>query len=177
MHAPGSRSARPLTVVVTDEIGRPVARAAVSFHLPEDGASGVFSNGMRTEVVTTDERGRVSVRSLRWNNTPGRVQMRIIASKEQVRAGIISFQYVADEASILAASRGRQGSAGPKREAKVSRGRGRWLAIVAAAVGGGTAAGILATRGGWGAAKPSSGAGLIVPVATIGQPTITVGKP
>ena len=32
VYAPGARSARPLAVEVTDETGRPVAGAAVSFH-------------------------------------------------------------------------------------------------------------------------------------------------
>ena len=42
MHAPGSRSARPMTVEITEETGKPVAGAAVSFHLPEDGPGGTL---------------------------------------------------------------------------------------------------------------------------------------
>src|ERR1035438_10162770 len=53
VHLPGSRSTRPITVEITDETGKPVAGAAISFHLPEDGPSGTFVNGLRTEVVTT----------------------------------------------------------------------------------------------------------------------------
>ncbi len=54
VHLPGARSSRPIAVEITDETGRPVAGAAVSFHLPEDGPGGAFVNGLRTEVVITD---------------------------------------------------------------------------------------------------------------------------
>ena len=37
-------------MLVTDETGRPVANAAVSFRLPEDGPGGMFSSGPRTEA-------------------------------------------------------------------------------------------------------------------------------
>src|SRR5690242_16133390 len=47
----GSRATRGLTISVTDEAGKPVERASVSFRLPEEGASGLFSSGLRTEVV------------------------------------------------------------------------------------------------------------------------------
>jgi hypothetical protein len=36
VHQPASRSARPITVEITEETGKPVAGAAVSFHLPEE---------------------------------------------------------------------------------------------------------------------------------------------
>ena len=39
VHAPGARDARAIAVVVTDETGRPVDGAAVSFHLPDQGPS------------------------------------------------------------------------------------------------------------------------------------------
>jgi hypothetical protein len=60
VHAPGSRTPRPLTVEVTDETGKPVSGAAVSFHLPDEGPGGAFANGLRTEVAITDVQGRVS---------------------------------------------------------------------------------------------------------------------
>src|SRR5581483_5246973 len=90
VHAPGSRSIRPLTVEITDETGKPVDQAAVSFHLPDDGPGGVFLSGLRTEVVMTGADGRASIRGLQWNSTPGRLQIRIVASREQARAGMIS---------------------------------------------------------------------------------------
>jgi hypothetical protein len=96
VHAPGSRSIRPLVVAVTDETGQPVDHAAVSFHLPEEGPGGVFLNGLRTEVELTDSGGRASIRGLQWNRTPGRVQIRVVASREQARAGIVSLQAIGE---------------------------------------------------------------------------------
>src|SRR5947207_13362891 len=90
VHAPGSRSTRPLIVAVTDETGRPVAGAAVSFHLPEEGPGGAFANGLHTEVAVTDAQGRVVLHGLQVNRVPGRFQIRVIANKEQARAGVMS---------------------------------------------------------------------------------------
>lgn len=163
VHAPGSRSGRPLTVEVTDETGRPVHGAAVSFHLPEDGPSGILASGLRTDVAVTDREGRVSLRGMQVNRTPGRFSIRIVASKEQARAGVISAQYVAELQSGVAAAAGK--------------GRGKWY-VVAALVGGGAAAGIL-SRGGNAtapAAPPVSGA-TTTPSVSIGSPTTSVGRP
>ena len=168
IHAPGSRSARPLTVEVTDETGRPVPAAAVSFHLPEEGPSGVFANGLRTIVVTTDERGRASARPLRWNRVTGRTQIRIIASKEQARAGIVSSQSIAGEKVSSARERSEPAPG-------ISKHGARWIAIVALA-GGGVVAGVLAARRG-AAGQASTAAAVINPAVSIGPPSVTVGKP
>jgi hypothetical protein len=98
IYAPGARGNRPLVVEVTDETGRPVAGAAVSFHMPEEGPSGTFANGLRTEVVTTDEHGRAVLRAMQVNRIAGRFQIRIIASKEQATAGAVSNQYIVEAA-------------------------------------------------------------------------------
>jgi hypothetical protein len=163
VHLPGSRSTRPITVEITDETGKPVAGAAVSFHLPEDGPSGAFVNGLRTEVVTTDAHGRASLHGFLANRLAGRFQIRILASKEQARAGTVSFQYVAE-------SRG-----GAAKVAAAPSSRRKWI-VVAAAVAGGAVAGIVALRGG--AASPAAAPAAPVPPAlSIGSPSITVGKP
>jgi hypothetical protein len=44
----------------------------------------------------TDDRGRATVRGLQWNRISGRFQIRIVASREQARAGMVSFQYIGD---------------------------------------------------------------------------------
>src|SRR5882724_11947580 len=96
VHVPGARSGHAIAVSVTDDAGRPVAGAAVSFHLPEDGPGGSFVNGLRTNVAMTDGSGRAMVRGLVANRVSGRFQVRIVASKEQARAGTVSFQYVGE---------------------------------------------------------------------------------
>jgi hypothetical protein len=172
VHAPGSRSARPLTVEVTDETGKPVAGAALSFHLPEEGPGGTFSSGLRTDVAVTDYRGRASLRSLQVNRIAGRFAVRIVASKEQVRAGTVCYQYVAEApGGAASASRSAAGPA-PGGTPRVKRGVFKWIAV-AALVGGGVAAGAWAAgrSGGGNTPGPQS------PTLTIGTPSITVGKP
>jgi hypothetical protein len=158
VHPQGSRSPHPLTVAITDETGKPVADAAVSFHVPEAGPGGSFSNGLHTAVATTNASGRATVRSLHVNRLAGRFQIRILASKEQARAGTVSFQFVGTD------SRG------------AAKGRGKWAVVVALA-GGGAVAGLVASR------RPESGAVVTAPQApqppalSIGAPSISVGKP
>ncbi|MGA2268648.1 MAG: hypothetical protein ABSH44_09285 [Bryobacteraceae bacterium] len=169
VHAPGSRSTRPLTVEVTDETGKPVEGAAVTFHLPEDGPGGVFANGMRTDVAVTDSHGHASLHGLQLNRAPGRFQIRIVASKEQARAGMVSFQYIAEPGSGAASAK-----------AGSPRGYRKWI-VVAALACGGAAAGLLAA--GRSGSTPPPAASPVPPVPTptvtltIGPPTITVGKP
>lgn len=170
VHAPGSRSAHPLAVQVTDETGKPVPEASVSFHLPEAGPGGTFTNGLRTEIAVTDARGRAALRGLQVNRVSGRFQVRIVASREQARAGTVSFQYIAEPGSGAASpNRPAQPKAEPAR-------RGR-LAFVAAIAGGGALAGLLAARSG----RPPEATAVPPPAATppltVGTPTITVGKP
>lgn len=166
VHAPGSRSPRPLTVTVTDETGRPVERAAVSFHMPDEGPGGTFANGLRTIVVMTDGQGQASAHGMQWNRLAGRFQIRITASKEQGRAGTVSFQYIS--------------GSGTAATAHASPGGHRTLWIVAALVAGGAATGVVAA-GRSGTAPVSAAAVPSAPAAitavTIGTPVITVGKP
>ena len=170
--AAGSHNARPLTVEVTDETGRPVEGASVSFHLPEDGPSGTFGNGLRTDVTVTDSRGRANLHTMQLNRTPGRFAIRIVASKENARAGMVSFQYIAEPKNGAApASSSRSGPS-------LVHGRLKWV-VVAALAGGAAAAGaLLAGKSGSAATSapasttPSTSAGV-----TIGSPTLSVGKP
>src|SRR5687768_14901482 len=67
VHAAGSRASSPLTLRVTDEAGNPVEGAAVSFRLPEEGPSGIFVSGLKSELALTDADGKASVRGIRWN--------------------------------------------------------------------------------------------------------------
>src|SRR5258708_196342 len=102
----GTRATRGLSVLVTDETGKPVVDAAVSFRLPDDGASGVFGSGLRTEVITTGPDGRATVWGMQWNKTPGPVEIRITAVKDQARAGLISTQYLSNAVASNAGGEG-----------------------------------------------------------------------
>jgi len=163
VHAPGVRDARPIAVVVTDETGRPVEGAAVSFHLPDQGPSGSFVNGLRTEVAVTDERGRAVVRSMEFNRVPGRFEIRIVASKEQARAGTVSYQYIAGASAA--------GAAGTAVATGRVHHRKKWL-IIAAAAGLAAAGGTAAITRSSSSAPPATAS-----VLTIGTPSITVSKP
>ncbi len=161
VHLPGARTPRPFTIELTDEIGRPVPGAAVSFHLPEDGPGGIFPNGLRTEIVITDAHGRASLHGFQANRVAGRFQLRILASKEQARAGTVSFQYVAEP-------KGGAPAAASKPSHK------KWIAI-GVGVAGGAAVALAASHGG---GSPSPSVALPAPPSlTIGAPAITVGKP
>ena len=162
VHVPGSRDPHGIAVLVTDETGRPVEGAAVSFHLPDQGPSGTFVNGLHTEVAVTDDRGRATVRAIEFNRVPGRFEVRIVASKEQARAGTVSFQYIA-------------GTAAPGDPVAVATGGGRhhrkiWLIAAAVAGAGAAVGGMALTRSSAPSASSTSG-------VTIGTPSITVGKP
>jgi hypothetical protein len=170
VHAPGSRSAHPLAVQVTDETGKPVPEASVSFHLPEEGPGGTFTNGLRTEIAVTDARGRASLRGLQVNRTSGRFQVRIVASREQARAGTVSFQYIAEPNSGAASPNT------PAHQKAESGGHGKW-AFLAAIAGGGAVAGLLAARSGRTPAAAAVPPPAVTPTLSVGIPTVTVGKP
>ncbi|MCC6857048.1 MAG: Ig-like domain-containing protein [Bryobacterales bacterium] len=163
VHAPGSRSTSELTVEVTDETGRPVQGAAVSFRLPEQGPGGLFSNGLSTDLVLTGADGRATVTGMRANRTPGPFQIRITVAKDQARAGIVSRQYVSEVRAVPAAS---------APGAVKKKGRGKWIAValIAAGAAGGAAIGL--TRNG---SSPSAGAA--PPALSVGPPSISIGKP
>jgi hypothetical protein len=164
VHTPGARDPRGIAVVVTDETGRPVEGAAVSFHLPDQGPSGTFVNGLHTEVAVTDDRGRAAAHSIEFNRVPGRFEVRIVASKEQARAGTVSFQYIAGTSPSGTAAADVKGGGHHRKK--------KWM-IVAAVAGAGAAGGVLAlTRSGAAQASAESTTTL-----TIGPPSITVGKP
>ena len=169
VHTPGSRNGHALTVVVTDETGKPAAGAVVTFKLPDDGPGGTFANGLRSEVVTADARGRASIRGLHVNRIPGRFQIRITTSLEQARAGIVSFQYVAGL---------NEGAATAADSKAKPRSRWPWIALV---VGAAAAGGIAAGAGGGGGHSGTTVAALpqlpSTPSLSIGGPTISVGRP
>jgi hypothetical protein len=161
----GTRASRPITLQVTDEIGRPVVGVAVSFRMTEED-HGFFRSGMKTEILVTGSDGRVAVWGIQWGRTTGPVRIRVTAAKDQARAGIVVSQYISDTASSAP-------------DAQIGKGS-RWklIGLVAAgAVGAGLAAGRMGARtvqtgSATGVAAASTAAGI-----QIGTPSITVGKP
>jgi hypothetical protein len=172
VHQPGSRSLRALTVEITSETGKPVEGAAVSFHLPEEGPGGTFANLLRTDVVITDVAGHASLRGLQLNHTAGPFQIRIVATKEQARAGAISAQYIAEPRNGKPSTTFTPPATAPTPATPaVSRSPLKWIVIAVAAGGAATAVALLTGKSA--ASTPAA-----IPAApTIGTPTITVGKP
>ena len=161
VHTAGARDSQGIAVAVTDETGRPVEGAAVSFHLPDQGPSGTFVNGLRTEVAVTDARGRAAAHAIEFNRTPGRLEVRIVASKEQARAGTVSFQYIAGASPVVEAGAEPAGRPGHRKK--------MWMILAAAAAG--AAGGALAVT------RTAPAAAQSTAIPGIGAPSITVGKP
>jgi hypothetical protein len=158
VYALGSRATRGVTVQVTDETGKPVEGAAVNFQLPSDGPGGTFTNGSRTEIVTTKADGAAAVWGMQWNRAAGAFEVRITAVKGSARAGVVCPQYLS-EAKIEPASQGSHS------------GSKKWLWIGLAAGGGAGAGLFLAGRAGSNSSATATGS------TTIGAPSIALGHP
>jgi hypothetical protein len=160
IYAKGSRATRGLTVLITDETGRPVEGATVSFSLPADGPSGEFSSGGRTEIATTRADGRAAVWGMQWNRTSGPFEIRITAVKGQARAGTVSSQFLSDAAEVKDAA-----------PAKTHGGHKLlWISVIIVGAAAAGVAGVVAGKGS--AAAP---AGNAVTPLQIGTPTISLG--
>ena len=160
----GTRATRGLTILVTDETGKPVDLAAVSFRLPDEGASGTFGSGLRTEIVTTGPDGRATVWGMQWNKTPGPVEIRVTAIKEQARAGLVSTQYLSDS---VAPKSGGEGVFTASHNHK-------WLWIAAIAVGAGAGAAFALSKGS--SSSPTANTSVVTGLS-IGTPSIIVSHP
>ncbi len=161
VYAIGARATRGVTVQVTDETGKPVEAATVSFRLPDSGPAGTFASGSKTEIVTTSADGRAGVWGMQWNHTAGTLEVRVTALKGKTRAGTTCSIYLSDSPEARA-STARVGPKGKK-----------WLWI-GLAVGGAAAAAIAATAL---AKKPAAAAPATPAGFSIGSPTIILGHP
>jgi hypothetical protein len=152
------RVAREPIVQVEDENRKPVAGAAVTFLLPQQGAGATFPNGARSATLLTDNNGRVVARGLRPNNVNGQFEIRITASKEgQTASATIS------QTNAVAAGAAVGAGAGAGISAKVLA----IIVVAAAATAGGVVA---ATRIGDNDGQ-NGGTTVIVPgTPTVGGP-------
>jgi hypothetical protein len=173
VNAAGARNSRPVAVEVTDETGKPVEGASVSFHLPEEGPGGTFGNGLRTDVTITDARGRANLHTMALNRTPGKFAIRIVASKEQARAGLVAYQYIVETKNGVAQADSSKPSP------SLMHGAFKWVVIAVVAGGAAVAGGMLASKSGAAAAASPAAAATAAgtPGIVIGSPTLTVGKP
>ncbi len=80
------RTARETIVQVEDENHRPVAGASVLFLLPDSGPGGVFANGSRSLQVLTNKQGQAMATGLRVNNVPGKFQIQVEVSHQELSA-------------------------------------------------------------------------------------------
>ena len=174
IHTAGTRSNQPVIVFLSDEAGRPVEGASVSVRLPDEAPTGVFANGMRTDIALTGPDGRVAIRGIQWARAAGPVQLRITANKGEARAGILSTQYVTEPAGVRAAPV-RERERPPAQIEHPSRSK---LILLAALIGGAAAGGVAAVSARGGRATPSAPPVAVTqPATTIGSPTITIGRP
>lgn len=155
----GGRATRGVTVQVTDETGKPVENASVTFRLPEEGPSGTFSNGSRLEIATTKADGKAAAWGMQWNRTEGSFEIRITAVKGQARAGTVCAVY-------LSKATAESGSSSPVKLARSHK----WLWITLAVAGG---AGVAVAAGAM--AGKSTPLGPVATPTTIGMPTIVIG--
>ena len=164
VHLPGARSPRPLTVEVTDETGRPVAGAAVSFHLPEDGPGG--SLRQRPAHRDRDHRFPRPRQSARPAGEPVPVDASNCGSwrpkSRRAPASCLFNMWPRPRAARAAAA--------------AAASHRKWI-VIGAGIAGGAVAGLIASRGGSAAAAAAAPAVAPSPALTIGAPAITVGKP
>ncbi len=167
VHPVGARSASVVTVEVTDETGKPMEGAAVSFRIPATGPGGLFPNGLTSDVVLTDARGRATAAGVRWNRIPGPFQIRVTTVKGAARAGLVVPAYLADKPSDPAGKTMEPpGLPNPRR---------KWLMV--AVIAGGVLAGSVAVglvRGGGAATVSTVQNGTAL---SVGPPTVTIGGP
>lgn len=182
VHTAGTRSTQPIVVFLADETGQPVANASVSVRLPEEGPSGMFASGLRSEVLLSGVDGRVAIRGIQWNRLAGAMAVRITASKGEARAGIISTQYLTEPSGTQARRAGAETSSSRPQPSVDGGPRSKWV-VVAALVGAAAAGGVAAAaRGGRSAASapgppPAATTQPPAPTVSIGVPVITVGRP
>jgi hypothetical protein len=153
-------------VEVTDETGKPVEAAAVTFRLPEQGPTGEFSSGKRAEVINTGADGQAEVWGMQWGREAGTFALRITAAKGATRGGVISTLHLSDAPVLKSAELGSE----PQPKAGGSK-KKLWITLALAAAATGAVIGMAGSK------VPAAIAPGTVESVTIGAPTITIGRP
>jgi hypothetical protein len=158
INAVRQRVARETMVQVEDQNHKPVAGAAVTFFLPNEGASGVFSNGSRSITILTDAEGKAAPHMVRVNSVAGNMQMRVEASYQGLTKSALITQtnmvgYGASAGGLIS---------------------GKLLAILLIGAAGAAVGGVLAANSG-GKSSPAAAAGTATGVA-VGTPTVGAPK-
>jgi hypothetical protein len=97
--------AKEPVVRVVDSTGQPLANVAVTFLLPETGASGTFAAGLSSLTAMTDANGQAVGRGLRPNNHAGQFQIRVTASYQGAAATAIVTQTNAESVQAGSSSK------------------------------------------------------------------------
>jgi hypothetical protein len=151
-------------VEITGETGKPVEGAAVTFRLPEQGPTGEFSSGKRTEVLSTGADGRVEVWGMQWGRDAGALQLRITAAKGTARGGMVCVLYLSDAPVLKSAEQGPSSKVGSTKKKL-------WITLALAAAATGAVIGMAGSK------VPAAIAPGTVESVQIGAPTITIGRP
>ena len=174
--AASSRALKPVTVRLTNEIGAPVPGVAVSFRLPEEGVTGTFQNGLRTDMVLSGPDGKAVSPNIIWGPLAGPARLRVTAALEEARAGALVPVYVSGDNVIVAGAaispqQTPRFDSAPAPTLKQKRRWSRWIVAAAAGAGAGLVMTLVKTPGAGSSTTTVSG-----PTVSIGQPTITVGR-
>ena len=158
----GSRATRGLTVLVTDETGRPVEGATVSFSLPAEGPGGVFTSGSKTEIAITHADGSASVWGMQWNRTAGPFEIRVTAIKGAARAGAVSGQTLSDAVEA-------KGDPPAKMRGGLGSHKLLWIAVIVAGAAVAGVAGVVSGKSSAAASSPSTA--LVIGAPSLGPLT------
>ena len=175
--AASSRALKPVTVRVTDETGAPVTGAAVSFRLPEEGVTGIFQNGLRTDMTLSGPDGRAVAPNITWGPLAGQARLRVTAAFEEARAGVLVPVYVSAENVVVAGAAASTAMIQPQQQrfdpspAPQLKKKRRWVKWVVIAAVADVAVSIILVKRAARVPGPSAGPGV-----SVGQPTISIGR-
>lgn len=147
------RTSRDPVVQVMDENDRPLAGVAITFALPDRGASGLFANGARSMTIMTDAQGTATATGFTPNAVAGDLPIQVSASYQGQTAST-----VIPQTNIVAAGAGMSAAT---------------IGIIGAVVAGAAVGAVVALSGGETTAAPGRPSG----TATVRTGGVTIGAP